>query len=163
MADDPLKLDALVPLEAPAGLWTSIAEGLDAEETAPVERKSRPHRAWWGGGIAASAALVLSLGYLPTPVETNPPAVADNDRLSRIQAVSAAMEGRLDGWRDGVVDAAQADVLARMERELAWLDADIEADPDNATLWAERVVLQSEIMEQYLSSDWRGEMMVTAY
>ena len=72
------------------------------------------------------------------------------------------MEGRLDALRDGVVDRPRP-TYCENERELMWLDAQIHGDPENAVLWAERVVLQSEMMEQYYRGDWRAELMLSAY
>lgn len=160
MADDPINLNSMTSLQPPAGLWDAISEGLDEAEAPAPTRQRTP--LFFGGGMAAAAMLALTLTLGQQPGEEAMVAV-DNNQLARIQAVSAAMDNRIGQWRGGVVHADQADVLARMERELVLLDGDIEREPANSTLWAERVALQSEIMEQYLSSDWRSEMMVQAY
>jgi hypothetical protein len=140
-------------------MWAAIEQGLEA---APVERSR------WGrlGAIGAAAAALLMVAVLVGPGNVPGPTaepVAAVDQLARIQAVSDGMDARLVDWRDGVIDAGQADVLARMERELAWVDAEIAKDPENPALWVERVALQSEMMQRYLSSDWRSELMLSAY
>lgn len=160
MAEDPLNLQRLPTLDAPPGLWEDIAAGLEAEQD---HQRSRFH---WSGMAAAAAGLaaLLMVAVLVDQKQVAVPTTrVEDNQLARVQAVSSALEARLGMWQGTVIDAASADALARLERELIWLDADIERNPQDTALWAERVALQSEMVEQYLSSDWRSEMMLTAY
>ena len=156
---DPLGLSALPPLDPPEGLWTQIEDALDARG-----RNSRPKRTWVPLAMAATVALMaLTIGLLrgmygPVPATDTTPT-----QLVRLQAVSAALEDQLDDYRYGVVSATTADAVARLEMELAWLDAEISESPDDPALWAERVALLGEMNQRYIQSDWRSEMMLASY
>lgn len=160
---DPLGLSALPPLDPPEGLWTKIEGALDAR-SGSSPRKQRPTRPWVPLAMAATVALMaLTIGLLrglygPLPVTDTAPT-----QLVRLQAVSAALEDQLEDYRYGVVSATTADTVARLEMELAWLDAEINESPDDPALWAERVALLGEMNQRYIQSDWRSEMMLASY
>jgi len=158
MATDPLQLRSLPQAAPPRDLWPAIAAELDRAADSRWRQKFWPRLA-----IAASlVAVALGLALLrPAPQgDAQDPAL---DRLARLQSVSGALESRLQGHRDTVLDARTVDTIARLERELAWLDLQISESPDDPGLWAERVVLLSEITERYMRSDWRAELMLASY
>lgn len=59
--------------------------------------------------------------------------------------------------------ASTADAIARMERQLSWLDVQLQQQPDDFTLWAERVALLSEMNQTYARTDWRTDLMLATY
>ena len=154
----PLDLTSLPELDPPEGLWTAIADDLDRRTPAVP-----PRRSWVPLAMAATvAALALSITLLRP--DALPEAGRDaNDSLLRLQAVSAALETQLDAYRDGVVSATTVDAIARMEQELAWLDAQLSESPDDPALWAERIALLGEMNQRYLRADWRSELMLANY
>lgn len=158
-SNDPLNLKSLPALEAPEDLWNGIENALDRRSGSGSSR-----RPWVPLAMAATVAtLALCIALLrglygPIPVVEESPS-----QLARLQTVSAALESQLDDYRYGVVSAATADSVARLEQELAWLDAEITDAPDDPALWAERVALLGEINQRYIRSDWRSEMMLASY
>lgn len=162
MASDPLNLRNLPRLDAPEGLWQGIAADLDAAASAQREAPRRRSRApLW----AVTAAAVVTLAVALTLTLQDPGFQADQEpaRLAGLQALSAALETRLEQNRYGVVDAATADSLARIEQEIAWLDVQISASPDDPSLWTERVALLGEMNERYRRGDWRSELQLASY
>jgi hypothetical protein len=159
-SSDPLGLRALPELDPPEGLWNAIEQGLDARNDA-----SPPTRPWVPYAMAASVAVMaLTIALLrgiygPMPV----PEPSSTDQLVRLQNVSAALEAQLEGYRYGVVNATTADVVARLELELAWLDSQLSDSPDDMALWAERIALLGTLNQRYSQSDWRSEMMLASY
>lgn len=155
---DPLDLRSLPPLDAPPGLWNEIEQGLDARAGRPARSRS-----WVPLAMAATVAAMALLISLLRPEALPGPAGNANDSLVRLQAVSAALETQLDVYRSGVVSATTVDAVARMEQELAWLDAQLSESPDDAALWAERIALLGEMNQRYLRADWRTELMLASY
>ncbi len=160
MASEPLKFDSLPPLTPPEGLWDAISRDLDAAEHKPART---PRRFAWplaAAAMVAIAAIAVVLRSAPGPVD----AVADEaEYLADLQTVSAALEADLAQHRFGVVNATTADALARIQQELAWLDVQIAADPDDSALWIERVALLGELNERYRRSDWQSELRLAHY
>ena len=163
MSDDPLNLRSLPSVSPPEALWDAIAVQL--ERPTPVELSPEPEEPghpWMPLAVAASIVVIsLLLALLrPTLPETIP---AESEHLRRLRSVSAALEDQLDAYHSGVFNATTADAIARRQRELAWLDVQLGSTPDDATLWAERVVLLSEMLERYMASDWRSQMDLASY
>ena len=158
MDTDPLNLRSLPPRQPPEDFWPVLEQALDARE-APG-----PARRWRSLAVAACLA-VLAVGVLRlAPQEPAGPSPANAaESLQRLQTVSAALEAQLDDCRDGVLSAATADSIARMERELVWLDSQISEDPQDPVLWAERVALLGGMLQRYLREDWRAEAMLASY
>jgi hypothetical protein len=158
MNNDPLNLRSLPQLDPPDGLWSDISDALDRRK-----RPTPPKRGWAPLAMAASvAALALCIALL-RPADLPDPTGGAANQLVRLQAVSAALESQLDAYRDGVVSATTVDVIARMEQELAWLDAELSETPDDPALWAERIALLGEMNQRYLRADWRTELMLASY
>ncbi len=155
---DPLGMKSLPELDPPEGLWPAISDDLDRRAPAAA-----PRRGWVPLAMAATVAvLALSISLLRPHGLPDPTGGASN-QLVRLQAVSAALESQLDAYRDGVVSATTVDVIARMEQELAWLDAELSESPDDPALWAERIALLGEMNQRYLRADWRTELMLASY
>ncbi|NKI34051.1 hypothetical protein HFP89_02575 [Wenzhouxiangella sp. XN79A] len=155
---DPLNLKSLPELDPPEGLWPAISDEMERRG-----RSTTPRRSWVPLAMAATVA-VLALSITLLRPDALPEARLDaNDALLRLQAVSAALETQLDVYRDGVVSATTVDAIARMEQELAWLDAQLSESPDDPALWAERIALLGEMNQRYLRADWRSELMLASY
>lgn len=163
MANDPLHLRDLPQLDPPEGLWSDISADLDASAHAP----NRPARGRFRAPLwtVTAAAAVVTLAVVLTLTLQGPgfQPVEEPARLAQLQALSAALETRLEQSRYGVVDAATADSLARIEQEMAWLDVQISASPNDPSLWTERVALLGEMNERYRRSDWRSELQLASY
>ena len=155
---DPLNLKALPSLDAPAGLWNEIEQRLDARAD-----RTAPKRSWVPLAMAATVAAMALLISLLRPDALPVPTGGTDNSLVRLQAVSATLETQLDAYRGGVVSATTVDAVARMEQELAWLDAQLSESPDDAALWAERIALLGEMNQRYLRADWRTELMLASY
>lgn len=161
---DPLDLKSLPALDAPEGLWNGIETALDTRNGNGAMHSNGARPAWVPLAMAATVAtLALCIALLrgvygPTPVDEQTPS-----QLARLQTVSAALESQLEDYRYGVVSATTADAVARLEQELAWLDAEITDSPDDPALWAERIALLGEINQRFIRSDWRSEMMLASY
>lgn len=156
---DPLALKALPDLDPPEGLWNAIEDSLDARSGSKP-----PSRAWVPLAMAATVGmLALCIALLRGVYGPVAPIDDTTNQLVRLQTVSAALESQLEDFRYGVVSASTADSVARLEQELAWLDAEITDRPDDPVLWAERVALLGEINQRYIRSDWRSEMMLASY
>lgn len=160
MDTDPLKLRRLPPLDPPEELWPAVARQLDDRL-----KRRKPAR-WLPLGVAAGLALMtLGILQLTPPGEPAPmvPQTTAADPLLRLQRASAGLESQLDDYRDGVLSAPTADTIARMERELAWLDLQISEEPGDTALWAERVALLGSMLQRYLREDWRADAMLASY
>lgn len=155
---DPLHLQTLPSLDPPDGLWNAISDRLDARSGAATKS-----RAWVPLAMAATVATLALCIALLRPAALPEAGNEGAEQLARLQAVSAALENQLGAYRDGVVSAATVDTVARMEQELAWLDAQLSESPDDPALWAERVALLGEMNQRYLRADWRTELMLASY
>ena len=182
MVDDPLGLRKLDQKAPPIELWNEIVEQLDAASTAKTTRA----RNWRLPAALAASFLVALIGFSVydwefaqsgNPVAVVEPAVSSGEAsldnstdamatqspVARLQAVSKALEGQLANWQGGVSTASTADAIARMERQLSWLDVQLQQQPDDFTLWAERVALLSEMNQTYARTDWRTDLMLATY
>ena len=159
MNDDPLNLKDLPALDPPEPLWHSISRTLDEQAVA------QPSRPRWLPLVAAAGVAVLALCLgLMMQGDTRPDAASrEQGTLARLQAVSASLERELDTYRDGVVSATTADSVARIEQELAWLDAQINRTPEDAALWVERIALLDEMNQRYSKTMWRNQLMLASY
>lgn len=158
MANDPFDLRRLPALTPPDDLWRAIADDL--------EGRSRPApRQRWRIPLALSAAVVVVAVFLSLlrPGLAPEGVVPGNGPLERLQLVSTALELQLDTYRGTVINAGTADTLARMERELAWLDMRLGDNPDDPVLWAERVALLGSMVERYMAADWRSDFRLASY
>lgn len=179
MSHDPLGLRELPSSPPPDSLWSALEQSLDQ---APGQTARA--RSGWKAPIALAALLLLAVGaliqqqaLLPDPAaQSQTSALATNvqstgvegndsrgNTLDRLQRVSATLEEQLQNWQGGVVNAQTADVIARLEQELLWLDVELQQTPEDTTLWAERVALLGELNQRYASSDWRAGMMLATY
>jgi hypothetical protein len=154
MNDDSVNLRALPPLEAPDDLWPEIARQLDNKDAAARSRRKVRF------GIAATLLLGLGLAFLQ---QHDRPVTTARATLERLQQASADMESQLAEYRQGIVDGRSIDALARMERELSYLDMQISEQPQDPGLWAERTALLSEMIARYHRADWRSEALVGSY
>jgi len=159
MNNDPLNLKDLPELDPPGELWQSISQAMDEQGfDQPSRRRWLPVAA-----VAATAGIALCLGVLMQGDGLPDRASSQQTTLAQLQAVSASLERELSRYRDGVISAASADSIARIEQELGWLDTQINQTPEDPALWIDRIALLDEMNQRYSQADWRNQLMLASY
>ena len=142
---DPFELRRLPNEPAPPELWGNIEARLTV----------RPRRTWpWTLAACLLLAVVTVLIWQgnDAPVQIQP-----IDLLALHQQRSAELEDRLDLVIDGPVGLAVLAEAGALETELALIDEALAWDPDETSLWSDRVRVLEALVGLYATEIWLAQ------
>jgi hypothetical protein len=74
---------------------------------------------------------------------------------------SALLEAQLRQNALRAVNVSAMDRLLYLESELGWLDTRLASQPNDLSLWQERIELLGEMNRQYDLSNWQSDVRLT--
>jgi len=156
-------LNELPSMTPPPALWSAVRTELDQRKHARRQRRFT----WISASMAAAAVLAVVINVLPDPAITPAfepeQAMASVDReLVQARQLSALLESQLRQNTLGAINASSMDRLLYLENELGWLDTRLASQPNDLSLWQQRIELLGEMNRQYGLDDWQNDVRLTS-
>jgi hypothetical protein len=155
-------LNELPSVSPPPALWSAVRTTLDQHGQARRQRRFT----WLSAGVAAAAVLAVAISLMPDPVVSpmHEPAVVRasmDPALVQARQRSALLEAQLRQNALRAVNVSAMDRLLYLESELGWLDTRLASQPNDLSLWQERIELLGEMNRQYDLSNWQSDVRLT--
>lgn len=155
-------LSELPPSAPPPALWSAVRTDMDQRRRARRQRRFT----WVSTGAAAAAVLAVAINLMTNPAvtqsaETGSATASLDPELVQARQRSALLEAQLRQNTVGRINALSMDRLLYLENELGWLDTRLASQPNDLSLWQQRIELLGEMNRQYGIDDWQQDVRLT--
>ncbi|MEN1729295.1 MAG: hypothetical protein AAGJ52_12725 [Pseudomonadota bacterium] len=156
-------LNELPPMAPPPALWSAVRTELDQRKHARRQRRFT----WISASMAAAAVLAVVINVMPDPAvtpafEAETATASVDGELIQARQLSALLESQLRQNTLGAINASSMDRLLYLENELGWLDTRLASQPNDLSLWQQRIELLGEMNRQYGVNDWQNDVRLTS-